>query len=74
MVACLKRSSDTGNQELEVTSVSIEQEPAGDFFERLATAREQLDLEDVPPEEAQATADALHDSALSRRVLGVDDQ
>ena len=74
MVACLKRSDDTGNQELEVTPVSIEQEPAGDFFERLAAAREQLGLEDVPPEEAQATADALHDSALSRRLLGVDDE
>ncbi len=74
MVACLKCSGDTGNQELEVTSVSIEQELDGDFFDRLAAAREQLGLEDVLPEEAQATAEALHDSALSRRVLGVDDQ
>ena len=74
MVAYPERSGGIGDQEPKVTSSGIEQELDGDFFDRLAAAREQLGLEDVPPEEAQATAEALHDSALSRRVLGVDDQ
>lgn len=48
-------------------------EPEGDFFARLDAARERLGIKAMPPEEARAFRAALHDSALSRRVLGVDD-
>ena len=52
----------------------IEPEPEGDFFERLAVIRKRLGIEDMRAEDAKVVADALHDSALSRRVLGVDDK
>ena len=48
-------------------------EPEGDFFARLDAARERLGIKAMPPEEAREFAEALHDSALSRRLLGIDD-
>ena len=53
-------------------SPSAEGKPKGDFFARLDAARKQLGIKAMPPEEARAFRAALHDSALSRRVLGVD--
>ena len=48
--------------------------PEGDFFARLDAARERLGIKAMPREEAREFAEALHDSALSRRVLGIDDE
>lgn len=56
------------------TSDQVRQEPADDFFTHLDAARERLGIKAMPPEEAREFAEALHDSALSRRVLGVDDE
>ena len=55
-------------------SPSAEGKPEGNFFVRLEAARKQLGIKAMPPEEARAFRAALHDSALSRRVLGVDDE
>ena len=69
----------TGHIEAEASAekregVSLERrEPEGDFFARLDAARERLGIKAMPPEEAREFAEALHDSALSRRVLGIDD-
>ena len=50
----------------------VEETPQGDFFARLDAARQRLGITAMPPEEARAFRAALHDSALSRRLLGVD--
>ena len=41
-------------------------------FDKLEADRRRLGIEDASPEEAEAMIAALHDSALSRRVLGLD--
>lgn len=40
---------------------------------RLNANRRRLGIKDAPPEEANAMMAAFHDSALSRRVLGLED-
>lgn len=45
----------------------------GDFFVRLAAVRKRLGVEAMPLREAREFEEALHDSALSRRVLGLGD-
>ena len=50
----------------------VEEKPRGDFFARLDAVRQRLGITAMPPEEARAFRAALHDSALSRRLLGVD--
>ena len=50
----------------------VEEKPQGDFFARLEAARRRLGITAMPPEEARAFRAALRDSALSRRLLGVD--
>ena len=47
--------------------------PHGDFFARLEAVRKRLGITAMPPEEGRAFSEALHDSALSRRVLGAND-
>ncbi|MDE0174139.1 MAG: type II toxin-antitoxin system Phd/YefM family antitoxin [Defluviicoccus sp.] len=43
-------------------------------FDKLEETRRRLGIEDAPPEEVEAMTAALHDSALSRRVLGLEDE
>lgn len=50
------------------------EKPKGDFFARVKEARERLGIKDVPPDEAREFRAALFDTALSRRVLGLDDE
>ena len=42
-------------------------------WDRLNANRRRLGIKDAPPEEVEAMTAALHDSALSRRVLGLDE-
>ncbi len=49
------------------------EKPKGDFFARVREARERLGITPMPADEAREFMAALHDSALSRRVLGVDE-
>ena len=42
-------------------------------WDRLNANRRRLGIKDAPPEEVGAMMAAFHDSALSRRVLGLDD-
>ena len=42
-------------------------------FKRLEADRKRLGIEQAPPEEAKATIAAFHDPALSRQVLGLED-
>lgn len=41
---------------------------------KLEADRRRLGIEDASPEEAEAMMAALHDAALSRRVLGLEDE
>ena len=50
-----------------------DERPKGDFFARLKEARKRLGIKPMPPDEAKEFRAALQDSALSRRLLGVDD-
>ena len=50
-----------------------DEKPHGDFFARVKEARERLGIKDIPPDEAREFRAALFDPALSRRVLGIDD-
>ena len=43
-------------------------------WDRLNANRRELGIKDAPPEEAEAMIAAFHDPALSRRVLGLDDE
>ena len=52
----------------------VEEKPEGDFFVRLDAVRKRLGIKAMPPKEAREFEEALHDSALSRRVLGIDDE
>lgn len=42
-------------------------------FDRLEATRRRLGIKDAPPEEVDAMMAAFHDPALSRKVLGLDD-
>ncbi len=43
-------------------------------FDKLEATRKRLGIEDAPAEEVEAMIAALHDPALSRRVLGLEDE
>ena len=43
-------------------------------WDRLNANRRRLGIKDAPPEEVEAMMAAFHDSALSRRVLGLEDE
>jgi antitoxin (DNA-binding transcriptional repressor) of toxin-antitoxin stability system len=47
-------------------------EGGGLDWDRLNDIRRELGIKDAPPEEAEAMIAAFHDSALSRRVLGLE--
>ena len=51
-----------------------ERERRGGFdWDRLNANRRRLGIKDAPLEESEVMMAALHDSALSRRVLGLDE-
>ena len=60
--------------ELVACPTKQQEQPQGDFFARVKEARERLGIKDVPPDEAREFRAALFDSALSCRVLGVDNE
>ena len=49
------------------------QERGGIDFDRLEADRRRLGIVDASPEETETMIAAFHDSALSRRVLGLED-
>ena len=64
----------TRNGEPAVQLVRCERKRRGGFdWDRLNANRRRLGIKDAPPDEVEAMMAALHDSALSRRVLGIDD-
>lgn len=65
----------TMNGEPAVQLVRCErQQGCGFDWDRLNDIRRELGIKDAPPEEAEAMIAALHDPALSRRVLGLEDE
>lgn len=50
-----------------------ERRKAGFEWDKWEATRRRLGIKDAPPEEAKAMRDAFHDAALSRRVLGLED-
>ena len=50
------------------------EQATGDFFARVKEARERLGITPMPPDEAREFRAALFDAALSRRVLGLEDE
>ena len=64
----------TRDGEPAVQLVRCERKRRGGFdWDRLNANRRRLGIKDAPPEEAEVMMAALHDSALSRRVLGLDE-
>ena len=64
----------TRNGEPAVQLVRCERNRRGGFdWDRLNANRRRLGIKDAPPEEVEAMMAALHDPALSRRVLGLDE-
>ena len=69
-----ERVSITRNGELAVQLVRCERNRRGGFdWDRPNANRRRLGIKDAPPEEVEAMMAALHDFALSRRVLGLDE-
>ena len=65
----------TMNGEPAVQLVRCERQQGGGFdWDRLNANRRRLGIKDAPPEEAEAMIAAFHDPALSRRVLGLEDE
>ena len=54
--------------------VGCEGKRRGFDWDRLNDIRRRLGIKDAPAEEAEAMMAAFHDSALSRRVLGLEDE
>ena len=64
----------TRDGESAVQLVRCERNRRGGFdWDRLSANRRRLGIKDAPPEESEVMMAALHDSALSRRVLGLDE-
>ncbi len=65
----------TTNGEPAVQLVRCERKQRRGFdWDRLNANRRRLGIKDAPPEEVEAMMAAFHDSALSRRVLGLEDE
>ena len=62
-----------GEPAVELVACPKREKPKGDFFTRVKEARKRLGIKDVPPDEAREFRAALFDAALSRRVLGIED-
>ena len=60
--------------EAAVQLVHCERKRRGGFdWDRLNADRRRLGIKDAPPEEVEVMMAALHDSALRRRLLGLDE-
>lgn len=67
--------TERGTPAVELVACPKPQEkPKADFFARVREARERLGITPMPPDEAREFRAALFDTALSRRVLGLDDE
>ena len=65
----------TKDGEPAVQLVRCERKQGGGLdWDRLNAIRRRLGIKDAPPEEAEAMIAAFHDPALSRRVLGLEDE
>ena len=65
----------TRNGEPAVQLVRCERKQRCGFdWDRLNANRRRLGIKDAPPEEVEAIMAALHDSSLSRRVLGLEEE
>ena len=65
----------TTNGEPAVQLVRCERKQRRGFdWDRLNANRRRLGIKDAPPEEVEAMMAAFHDSALSCRVLGLEDE
>ena len=65
----------TRNGEPAVQLVRCERKQRRGFdWDRLNANRRRLGIKDAPPEEVEAMMAAFHDSALSRQVLGLEDE
>ena len=65
----------TTNAEPAVQLVRCERKQGGGLdWDKLDDIRRELGIKDAPPEEAEAMIAAFHDPALSRRVLGLEDE
>ena len=51
-----------------------EKQGGGLDWDKLDDIRRKLGIKDAPPEEAEAMIAAFHDPALSRRVLGLEEE
>ena len=69
-----KRVVITKRGEPAVELVGCSKRRKGGFdWDKLDATRRRLGIKDAPPEEAKAMREAFHDAALSRRVLGLED-
>ena len=61
-----------GEPAVELVGCAKRRKPGFDW-DKLDAARRRLGIKDAPPEEAKAMREMFHDAALSRRVLGLED-
>ena len=64
----------TKNGEPAVELVRCRERRGGIDFDKLEADCRRLGIREASPDEAKAMIAAFHDSALSRRVLGIDDE
>ena len=64
----------TKNGEPAVELVRCRERRGGIDFDKLEADCRRLGIREASPDEAEAMIAAFHDSALSRRVLGIDDE
>ena len=62
-----------GEPAVELVRCKQRQRKGGFDFDKWEATRRRMGIKDAPPEEAKAMREAFHDAALSRRVLGLDD-
>ena len=62
-----------GEPAVELVRCKQRKRKSGFDWDKLDADRRKLGIKDAPPEEAKAMREAFHDAALSRRVLGLED-
>ena len=62
-----------GEPAVELVRCKQRKRKGGFDFDKWEATRRRMGTKDAPPEEAKAMREAFHDAALSRRVLGLDD-
>ncbi len=63
-----------GEPVVELVRCKRRKRKGGFDFDKWEETRRRMGIKDAPPEEAEAMRAALEDSALSRRVLGLEDE